>query len=164
MPQVIVRVAMDQFYYALNYNARRRPEIAASCTRAEDICIMTSNEFHRRNPNKVVVGKATNRQEWAAKVENYYSKVCHVRVATEGNDKRGGFVVIDGELVGFHHVDKGKGDWLLAEAVSLGANRLDCFDIPHLLDLYYRHGFREVLREPNHKKGAPDVVWMRRDV
>lgn len=51
---------------------------------------------------------------------------------------------------------------MMREAVALGADRLDTFDVPHLIALYKRHGFREVLREPNHTKGKPDVVWMRR--
>lgn len=83
-------------------------------------------------------------------------------VAAEGNDKRGGFLVLDGELQGLHSIDKGNGDWLLHAAVEYGADRLDTYDIPHLVDLYYRHGFREVLREPNLNGVGPDVIWMRR--
>lgn len=163
MPQVIVKVPMDKFYYALNHAARRRPEIATSCTRAEDLCIKTSGEFHRRNPQTLAVTLSTKPGDHKRKLENYYSKVCHVRLAMEGNDPRGGFIVLDGELLGLHSLDKGKGDWMMREAVSLGADRLDCFDIPHLIDLYQRHGFKEILREPNNKAGGQDVVWMRRN-
>lgn len=166
MPQVILKVAMDQFYYAINFNSRRRPDIGTSCARGEDICVRTSQEFHRRNPQDSLLSKrertVIDHNVHQRKIDNFYDKVCHVRVVAEGNDKRGGFVVLDGELLGFHHVDKGKGDWMLREAVKLGADRLDCYDIPHLIDLYERHGFREILREPNTKKGQPDVVWMRK--
>lgn len=165
MPQVIVKAAIDKFYFALNLNARRRPYIGASCTPAEDVTVKAAQEFHRRNPSvsarRGVPDFQEARRRHAALLDTYYSKVCHVRLAMEGNDPVGGFVVLDGELIALHNVKQGKGDWMLREAVSLGADRLDCFDIPYLIDLYYRHGFREVLREPNTTKGRPDVVWMR---
>ena len=159
MPQVLVKVAPDAFYYALVTNASRRPQIRAACADASGILIACSSEFHRRNPKMV----PHERRVWQARIDEFHDKVCHIRLATDGNDKRGGFVVLDGELLGFHNVDCGRGDWMMRWAVALGANRLDCFDIPHLIDLYERHGFREILREPNTTKGQPDVVWMRRD-
>ncbi|ANH51118.1 hypothetical protein FDH02_gp42 [Pseudomonas phage VSW-3] len=163
MPQVILKVPMEQYYYALNHNARRRPEIRMGCTPAEELCIITSKEFHRRNPQTLAVTMSTTRKDWQKRVANFYDKVCHVRVAAEGNDKRGGFVVMDGELLTLHSIDKGNGDWLMREALSLGANRLDTFDIPYLIEFYQKHGFREILREKNTKKGMPDIVWMRKD-
>ena len=164
MPKVIVTASLESFYYALATNAGRRQDIRNSCTRAADVVSMVSTEFHRRNPTVPPDHRAQRMPRNAAhesKIDNFFKKVCHVRLVKEGNDAVGGFVVLDGELVGLHNIRVGRGDWMLREAVSLGANRLDCFDVPHLIDLYKRHGFYEILREPNHNKGGPDVVWMR---
>lgn len=163
MPQIILQVPMEKYYYALNHNARRRPEICGSVTPAEELCLIISREFHRRNPQTLLVTLSTRRNDWAKRVADFYTKVCHVRVAADGNDKRGGFVVMDGELMTLHSIDKGNGDWLMREALRLGANRLDTYDIPYLISFYQKHGFREVLREANTKKGMPDVVWMRKE-
>lgn len=163
MPQVILQVPMEKFYYALNHNARRRPEIRASCTPAEEVAIITSQEFHRRNPQQLVISGRGNRRAWSERVAAFYDKVCHVRVAVDGNDKRGGFIVMDGALIALHSIDKGNGDWLMREALSLGADKLDTYDIPYLLEFYKKHGFYEVLREPNTTKGKPDIVWMRKE-
>lgn len=162
MPQVLVKVTPDAFYYAFNHNARRRDQIHVSPILAENVTLRCAQEFHRRNPAKNP-GVPHDRKAHQAKIDRFHSLHCHVRVATENNDHRGGFVVLSGELLGLHHVDPGHGDWLMQQAVSLGADRLDCYDIPHLIELYKRHGFREVLREPNHTAGQPDVVWMRKE-
>ena len=163
MPQVIVQASIESFYYALCTNAGRRQDIRTSCSRAADIVSMVSTEFQRRNPSSTEHSgqRVPRNAAHEAKIDNFYKRVCHVRLVKEGNDAVGGFVVLDGELVGLHNIRVGRGDWMLREAVSLGANRLDCFDVPHLIDLYQRHGFYEILREPNHNKGGPDVVWMR---
>lgn len=88
----------------------------------------------------------------------------------------GGFAITEtGELVNLfalkrRGVAKGHGERLLAEAIELGANRLDCYEGP-LSDLYARHGFVVVERipwdgryaHPEWKEdlyGAPDVVVM----
>lgn len=164
MPQVLVKAAMDKFYYALNHNRRRRPVIATGCATAEEVVLRTGQEFQRRNPQTLAVTLSTNRQDWKRRVDDYYEKVCHVRLAKELNDSVGGFVVVDGELIGLHNIHPGCGDWMLRDAIALGANRLDTYAVPHLLELYTKHGFREVLREPNKIiKGGVPVVFMRRD-
>ena len=162
MPQVLVQVTPDAFYYAFNHNARRRDQIRVSPILAENVTLRCAQEFHRRNPAKNP-GVPHDRKAHQAKIDRFHRLHCHVRVATENNDHRGGFVVLSGELIGLHHVDPGHGDWLMQHAVALGADRLDCYDIPHLIELYKRHGFREVLREANHTAGQPDVVWMRKE-
>lgn len=163
MPQVLVQVPSDAFYYAFNHNARRRDQIRVSPTLAENVTIRCAQEFHRMNPRHT--GAPFDRKAHAAKLERFHKLHCHIRLATDmdGSKKLGGFIVLNGELLGLHHIERGHGDWLMQHAVSLGADRLDCYDIPHLIELYKRHGFREVLREPNHKAGQPDVVWMRKE-
>lgn len=163
MPQVLVKVTPDAFYYAFNHNARRRDQIRVSPILSEQVTLRCAQEFHRLNPAKL--GTPLDRKAHQAKIDRFHDKHCHIRLATDmdGGNKLGGFVVLSGELIGLHHIERGHGDWLMQEAVSLGADRLDCYDIPHLINLYERHGFREILREPNTTKGQPDVVWMRRD-
>ena len=130
MAQVLVQAAMHKFYYALNHNRRRRPVIATGCATAEEVVLRTGQEFHRRYPQTLAVTLATKHGDHSRKLEEYYSKVCHVRLAKEGNDSVGGFVVVDGELIGLHNIRPGCGDWMLRDAIALGANRLDTYDIP----------------------------------
>lgn len=76
------------------------------------------------------------------------------------DDGLSGFIVCeDGELVGLFSRVRGRGDELVRAAIKAGARRLDCFD-GYLTELYARHGFREVRREPNWTPGGPDVVYM----
>jgi hypothetical protein len=78
------------------------------------------------------------------------------------SDLQSGFVVrANGELVGVFSTVKGRGEWLLSEAIAAGATNLDCFD-GYLTDFYGAHGFRVVRREPNWDPTGPDVVWMAR--
>jgi hypothetical protein len=161
MPQVIVKAAPDAFYYALETNKGRRDIIRTSCHDGADVTLKCAQEYHRLMPSAhmmPVSGRSLTkaRQDW------FHKHHCHIRLCKEGDRADGGFVVLSGELLGLHNVKPGTGDWMMREAVSLGADRLDTFDIPHLIALYKRHGFREVLREPNTTKGKPDVVWMRR--
>lgn len=78
------------------------------------------------------------------------------------SDLNSGFVVrADGELVGVFSTVKGRGEWLMSEAIAAGATNLDCFD-GYLTEFYGSHGFRVVKREPNWDPTGPDVVWMAR--
>ncbi len=71
-----------------------------------------------------------------------------------------GYGVTDtGELIGVFSLHRGQGDAIMADAITNGANRLDCFD-GYLVEFYSRHGFEEVGREANWTDGAPDVVYM----
>lgn len=135
MAQVLIDVHPGAFISALRNNIDRREQIRSATHDTITLC---------KNIDRALTVAAV--------------------VSAEGNDKRGGFLVVDGELQGLHSIDKGNGDWLLRAAVEqYGANRLDTFDIPNLMALYTRHGFHEVLREPNINGAGPDVIWMRRD-
>lgn len=73
----------------------------------------------------------------------------------------GGYAVINEELCSLWCTDEGKGGWLVQSAIYDGATRLECFDIPHLINLYNSKGFVETFREPNWTIGQPDVVYMK---
>lgn len=64
------------------------------------------------------------------------------------------------DLRNLHSLIHGRGDMLMEYAVSQGANSLDCFESDHLINLYTRHGFKIVRKEPNWVSGEPNVVWM----
>lgn len=82
------------------------------------------------------------------------------RLIYDGAQAVGGYLVLDGELLGLFCTVRGKGDWLMRHAVLDGANRLDCFAEPALLKLYHRHGFTIYRSEANwDPKGLP-VVFM----
>lgn len=57
----------------------------------------------------------------------------------------------------------GRGDALVADAVSRGAVCLTCFD-GYLPTLYTKHGFVEESRRPNWRTGGPDFLVMKREV
>jgi len=87
---------------------------------------------------------------------------CHRRDYWLSIDGRSGFAVdSDDTLLYVFSLERGRGDLLVEHAVRNGANNLDCFD-GYLVDLYGRHGFREVRRESNWTPGGPDVVFMTR--
>lgn len=159
MAQVLVKTEPKDFYYALNHNAIRRWQVLQCCTAARNVVAAVAKEFWRRNPAR---DRMLGNEPHQSRLDRFYRLHCHIRVAKELNDSVGGFCVLDGELIGLHNIRPGTGDWMMREAVALGADRLDTFDVPHLINLYTRHGFVEVLREPNFHPGQPDVVWMRR--
>lgn len=68
----------------------------------------------------------------------------------------------EGELVYVFSLERGRGDALVSSATGHDdATRLDCFD-GYLVNLYKKHGFDVVRREPNWTPGSPDVVFMSR--
>ena len=161
MPQVIVKVTPEKFMHALNFARRTDTRVNASCSTEGSIMLRAGQEFHRAYPQTLAVTLSTRTGQHKRKVQEFHDRYCHYRLAMEGNTVRGGFCVLRGELMGLWNTQRGKGNWMLADALSLGADRLDHFDIPALNELYQRHGFREVLREPNHTAGQPDVIWRR---
>lgn len=160
MAQVLVKATPSDFHYALSTNSIRREQVLRCCSSSADVQAKIAAEFWRLNPAR---DRELSYEPHQARLDRFYRLHCHIRLATDCNDKQGGFVVLSGELLGLHNIKSGTGDWMMREAVSLGADRLDTFDVPHLINLYTRHGFVEVLREPNHRPGQPDVVWMRRN-
>lgn len=161
MPQVIVKVTPEKFMHALNFARRTDPRVNASCANESTIMLRCAGEFHRLYPDSKDPVAHRRRDKRRRNEVEFYSRRCHHRLAMEGNVVRGGFTVMDGELMGLWNTERGRGDWMMREALSLGADRLDYFDLPALATLYTRHGFVEVLREPNHTAGQPDVVWSR---
>lgn len=92
-------------------------------------------------------------------LEEFYTDHCKVRLAKDGNDVTGGYVVLHHELIGLFSNRKGMGDWLVQMAIKDGAEHLDCFD-GHLTEFYAKHGFRVHARAANWTPGEPDVVFM----
>jgi hypothetical protein len=161
MPQVIVKAEPDAFYWALETNKGRRQVIRDGCNEREEVTLKCAQEFHRLFPT--VSGRTSTRASQRIRIDTFHNRHCHIRLCKKGDRAEGGFVVLSGELLGLHNVKPGNGDWMMREAIALGADRLDTFDVPHLIELYTKHGFREILREANTTKGKPDVVWMRKD-
>lgn len=76
-------------------------------------------------------------------------------------DKQSGFALKpDGDIVSAFSAVKGRGDNLVKRAKKEGGRKLDAFEGYLTEDLYPRHGFKEVRREPNWTPGEPDVVFM----
>lgn len=161
MPQVIVKVTPEKFMHALSFARRTDPRVSTPLPTEGSIMHKAAVEFHRMFPatGDPVAHRARNTRR--SNEDKFYRNHCHYRLAMEGNVVRGGFCILLGELMGMWNTERGRGDWMLAEALSLGADRLDHFDIPVLVNLYQRNGFVEVLREPNYDRKGPDVIWRR---
>lgn len=156
--QVQVRVTLERFVHALNFARRNDERVRASLMDEGEVALKVANEFRRLNPAPTVKVLAAMRE----KEHQFYSKHCHLYLCMDGNEVRGGYCVLSGELLCLWNHDRSTGDWMLRHALELGADRLDHFDLPPLNDLYHRHGFKEIFREPNWVPGKPDVIWRRK--
>ena len=133
----------------------RRIQIRECCTDWAELPLTVAMHYREVYPERV-----HTRMDAKLRDREFFAEHCHVRVAKDGNVMVGGFLVLGDRLLALHSTQRGKGTWLLDHAIQLGAKRLDCFDIPHLIKLYTGRGFREVRREPNWEVGGPDVVHM----
>lgn len=164
--QVITPATLDQFQNALTLARRTRQHVADGCHEAGDIVLKVVQAYHRHKsswPAQIKDASRVDLREIQTANENhFFDRRCKIRLCYEDNKPVGGYVVLEGELLGLHNLRKGCGDWLVQHAVLDGADRLDTLAIPHLLRLYSRYGFREVHNEPNWNPDLPHVVWMRR--
>lgn len=170
--QIILSANIQQFENALSLNGRRddigerAAQIRGSCSLPTTITLRVAEAYKRIYPERPVtlhageIVSVRTRELAAANLKRFYANNCTIRLAYEGAQQVGGYVVLEGELLGFHNIRKGVGEWMLRQAIKDGANRLDCF-AGHAERLYHKHGFREVIRELNKEAGGPDVVWMR---
>ena len=164
--QVITPATLDQFQNALGLAARTREEIKVGCHAAGEIVLKVAQAYHRYKAAwPAQIKAATLADVRAIQVENergFFGKRCKIRLCYEDSQPVGGYIVLEGELLGLHNVRRGKGDWMLQHAVLDGADRLDTLAVCSLLRLYDRYGFKQVSTEPNWNPDLPDVVWMRR--
>lgn len=168
MTQVIAKVTLEKFVHALNHARRRFPLVDANCHHESTVAIKVADEFRRRYTQTLAQTMSTTQLRHKRNLAEFEAKHCHLMLVFNGAVVEGGYCVLSGELMALWNVSKGKGDWLMQHAINDGAVHLDHFDVPVLCDLYERHGFREVLREPNDPKqrpqGGPDVIFRRREV
>lgn len=156
MPQVLVKVPLDKWVHAVNFARRTDPRVNANLHSEGAVAVKIAGEYRR-----LCHAEGSTRREQHARLEEFYSKHCHLRLAKDGNKVMGGFIVLSGELMCLWNIKRGNGDWMIRDALSLGADKLDHFAVPHLVQLYVKHGFGMVLSEPNHNLGGPDVHWRR---
>lgn len=151
MAQVIIRqYSTDPLVHTVASNARRRPQIRDTlqdsglwaCDKAEQFRTLTEPGLSIWQPHEFSLHRRLALRRW-------YEEHCKIYTAQEGNDRRGGFAIVYGNLEQLHHVERGRGDWLVANAISLGAVTLNCLAVPHLLDLYHRNGFETIEVQDN---------------
>lgn len=153
-PAVIVNTDLAEYLNQLSTARSLVPRVRFNTDTGPTIAIAVSHALQRYRG-------AQGKSYTPVMAGRFYQQHVHLRLIKADNVVIGGFAVIEGELKGLWCLRPGCGDWIMREAVSLGADRLDCFD-GYLPEFYAKHGFREVLREKNHEKHGPDVVWMRR--
>jgi hypothetical protein len=170
--QIILSADINKFQNALSLNGRRddigerAEQIRQSCMLPFELVGKVAKAYQRIYPEREPamyageIVQARSKELALANIKRFYQIHCTIRLAYEGADQVGGYVVLEGELLGFHNIRRGVGEWMLRQAIKDGANRLDCF-AGHAESLYHKWGFREVLREANRTPGGPDVVFMR---
>lgn len=156
MTQVITKVAIGAFINALNVHRRTSELVRYNTCPSDQIMLKVAQAFNEDfQPGASL---EANR----ARIEKFYSERCHVRLCFDGAQSVGGYVVLDGELLAFHNLQRGKGDWMMLNAVADGATRLDCFAELVLVNLYQRHGFKMVRAVPNRDPDGVTVIYMER--
>lgn len=161
MAEVLIRQAcIAPLVHALTSNGRRRPIIRDMCTPGPELAIYNA-ELFREHMGTVGGGLYRASKEHRALLDVWYKERCKVFTSNVGNDRRGGYCIINGLLLGLHHVDPGKGDWLMRDAIKEGAETLVCYGTPKLLSFYNKHGFRAVKVESNrYDKTGPMIYHM----
>lgn len=169
MSQIILQATLEQFLNALGLNRRMTMTEAQDGQRVYQInkCLSPTNHIGlavaQRFWKWVAENPSSNTQaEHLAAMREWRDKHCKIRLCYWNNRAVGGYVVVQGELLGMHNLHRGVGQWMLDHAINDGAVTLDCFDEPALIKLYASRGFTEERRELNHVKGLPDIVWMRK--
>lgn len=139
----------------------RAEQVQTNCLGTAELVLAISSKYRELYPVRLA---ADDRMGTKLREAEFYKKHCIIRIAKQDAETVGGYCVLDGELLCLHNKQKGKGDWMLDHAKSDGAVRLNCFDVPPLTELYTRHGFKVVNRQPNWVEGEPDVLIMERAV
>jgi hypothetical protein len=136
----------------------RAAQVQLSCTDASELVMLYAETF--RNLCMPTEGTEPDRMRHKQRLQDYHKNDCCIRVAKEGNRTVGGYMVLQGQLLAFHHHLRGRGLWMLDDALHHGANKLTCFDLPPLVKLYTERGFEVTGRLDNWNQGGPDVLSM----
>lgn len=161
--QLLIEGTLESLLSALqlarrSHNAKRAEQVQVNCCTDSELVLTHAKAYHKRFP--VMMG---GRGGAKARHAVWHRDHCHVRIVKEDARTVGGFMVLNGKLLGLHNQTEGRGDWMMQHACNLGARHLDCFDVPALVQLYQRWGFKEVGRLDNFNQGGPDVLSMRRN-
>lgn len=156
MALVIVKLPVEKgiVAYGLALDAARKGDsrIAASVSTSEELRDKVCK--FAQDAHKTFVGTP---EEFTA----YLRETIQYRLVYDGAKAVGGYIVLDGELIGLFCTVRGKGDWIMGHVMNDGAVLLDCFD-GFLPKFYAKHGWTEFQREANWTAGEPDVVFMSR--
>ena len=169
MSQIILQATLEQFLSALGLNRRVKPTEAQDGQRVYQInkCLSPTNHiglavaqrFWKWNPNDPL---NHSKDSHVQAMREWRDKHCKIRLCYYNNRAVGGYVVVQGELMGMHNLHRGVGQWMLDHAINDGTVTLDCFDEPALIKLYISRGFTEERREAQPRQRQPDIVWMRK--
>ena len=136
----------------------RAAQVQLCCTDESELVMLYAETFHRLYmPTE---GTEPDRMRHKQRLQDYHKNDCCIRVVKEGNRTVGGYMILQGQLLAFHHHLRGRGLWMLDDALHHGANKLSCFDLPPLVKLYTERGFVVTGRSDNWTQGAPDVLSM----
>uniref|UniRef100_A0AAU6W0S8 Acetyltransferase n=3 Tax=unclassified bacterial viruses TaxID=12333 RepID=A0AAU6W0S8_9VIRU len=174
---VITKATTTQYLNALGYARRasytapegdqRVQQIDSSLSNTDEYVTAIARAFWMQNARLTFPKQALH----TGALMQYHEEVCHIRLVWESGlplcirpAASGGYIVLNGELMGLWSTVRGRGNWLLDHAINDGATRLSCFDIPHLVKLYRNRGFVDYRREANtNVPDKPDVIWMERN-
>lgn len=126
---------------------------------ADELALKVAEAFHEWRVKVAVKGRAT--------FEDFAQGPFKVRLAVgvEGADQlggvRGGYAILNGELLAFSNLDRGRGAWLFSNAMDDGAIFFDAFENSPIVKHAKFYGYVEYARVPNYLgEQHPDVVYM----
>lgn len=145
MTSVLVKVSLQEYLNAFATARSLSARVRQNTSSAAMVSTKVANAFWASQ-------RASPRHTHVERVQAWVDQHTHIYLAkAPGQEVTGGFLILDGELMGFWGPKIG--EWLLRAAIKFGADRLDCFD-GWLTAYYTKWGFREILREPNYFKGG----------
>lgn len=126
---------------------------------ADELALKVAKAFHEWRAKVAVKGRDT--------FEDFAQGPFKVRLAVgvEGADQlrgvRGGYAILNGELLAFSNLDRGRGAWMFRNAMEDGAIFFDAFENSPSVKHAKFYGYVEYARVPNYLgEQHPDVVYM----
>lgn len=138
---------------------RRFHQHGKALSLADELALKVAEAFHEWRVKVAVKGRST--------FEDFAQGPFKVRLAVgvEGAGQlggvRGGYAILNGELLAFSNMDRGRGAWMFRNAMEDGAIFFDAFENGPVVKHAKFYGFVEYARVPNYLGDQhPDVVYM----
>ncbi|QQO90770.1 putative acetyltransferase [Pseudomonas phage Bertil] len=158
---IILRVAISTFMGSLELAQRNRELVREHTDTPADVALKVSKAFWGEHTKPEQITRfERDPLGHKAKLDAFYQDRCIVNVVFDGNERTGGYIVLDGELLALHSQIKSRGNWLLDHAIKDGAKHLVCSDTAYLRSFYEGRGFIFSGWQSNWTEGQPPLLRM----